>query len=107
MNDTASASAEYELLGFGNPFFVPGIIRAVNYFSKNHPDEFTSYSLLVEAVQYNNRSELLWENYVKECLKRGFDNYAGQGMVVLKELLNARDYTIMEANYSRWKQEFK
>jgi hypothetical protein len=107
MNDTVSASAEYELLGFGNPFFVPGIIRAVNYFSKNHPDEFTSYSLLVEAVQYNNRSELLWENYVKECLKRGFDNYAGQGMVVLKELLNARDYTIMEANYSRWKQEFK
>ena len=85
--DSVLAEENYEILSLYNPFFEEGVIAASRYFREHSTDPIKAYSILAEAVQLNNTSVKLWNAYIAEALRVGFDEYAASAYETLEELL--------------------
>lgn len=74
--DTLTAAKQYDVLGKYNPFFEEGVLAAARYFQTHGTDPLKAYTLLTNAVQVNRYSVRLYEAYLAEALRLGFDNFA-------------------------------
>lgn len=74
--DSATAEANYRIVGTWNPYFEEGIIAAARFFREKYPDSLDAYNILVEAIQVNHNSYRLLAAYAEEAERQGFDEYA-------------------------------
>jgi tetratricopeptide (TPR) repeat protein len=81
-----AASKNYEIVGFWNPFYEDGIIAAADFFRRQDAKSIKPYTILSEAIQLNNSSIRLMEEYVKEATRQGLDEYATSAGLRLQEL---------------------
>jgi hypothetical protein len=84
--DTLLAEKNYHVVGTYNPFFEEGIIAAALYYREHSSDPLKAYNTLAEAVQLNNTSVKLWNAYIDEALRVGFDEYAASAYEKVEEL---------------------
>ena len=85
--DSVLAEKNYEIVGTFNPFFEEGVIAASGYYREHSDDPLKAYNVLAEAVQLNNTSVKLWNAYIAEALRAGFDEYAASAYETVEELL--------------------
>lgn len=88
--DTTLAAKNYDILARYNPFFEEGIIAAAGYYRDHGDDNLKSYSILAEAVQLNDTSVKLWNAYIAEATRVGFDEYAASAYERLEDLRRRR-----------------
>lgn len=84
--DTAKARPLYTQLASYNPYFEEGIIAASVYFKKYDKNKLRAYSVLAEAIQVNTSSIRLLRAYIAEAQRVGFDDYAYQASLRLRDL---------------------
>jgi hypothetical protein len=85
-----AASKNYEIVGFWNPFYEDGIIAAADFFRRQDSKSIKPYTILSEAIQLNNSSIRLMEEYVKEATRQGLDEYATSAGLRLQELRSSQ-----------------
>lgn len=88
--DTVLAAKNYAILSRYNPFFEEGLIAAANYYRDHSEDNLKAYSILAEAVQLNDTSVKLWNAYIAEAMRVGFDEYAASAYGQLEEIRRRR-----------------
>lgn len=86
--DTLTARTNYTILASWNPYFEDAVIAAADYFRKHDRNKLRAYAILAEAIQVNNASIPLYEAYIKEASRLGFDEYAATATARLLELRN-------------------
>jgi len=86
--DTVAARTNYELLASWNPYLEDGVIAAADYFRKHDRNKLKAYAILAEAIQINNSSIPLYQAYIREATRLGFDDYAAGATDRLVELQN-------------------
>jgi hypothetical protein len=69
-----------------NPYFVEGTIASANFFRKQDDKSIRPYNILAEAVQVNDNSIKLWNAYISEAIRMGFDEYAVNAMQRVAEI---------------------
>jgi hypothetical protein len=84
--DTTRAKEGYRVLAAYNPYFVEGTIAAANFFRKQDDKSIRPYNILAEAVQVNDNSIKLWNAYISEAIRMGFDEYAVSAMQRVAEI---------------------
>lgn len=84
--DTTTAKTNYELLSTWNPYFEDAVIAASEFFRKHDRNKLRGYAILAEAIQINNSSIPLYEAYIREASRLGFDDYAAGASERLTEL---------------------
>ncbi|MGC3946252.1 MAG: hypothetical protein QM762_17335 [Chryseolinea sp.] len=84
--DTTVAKSYYSLLAAWNPYLEDGVIAAANYFRTHGHNKLRAYAILAEAIQINNSSIPLYEAYIREATRVGFDDYAAGASERLQEL---------------------
>jgi len=104
--DSARAGSEFENLGMGNPYFIPGVTAAVEYFHRNGDKSLKAYNILVEAIQYDQYSAVLWEYYILECVKEGFTNYIDSAMDALQKVTSEQEYERFMTTYQEWVKKY-
>lgn len=86
--DTVTAKKNYAILATWNPYHEQAIIAAANFYRKYDRNKLKAYAVLAEAIQINNASIPLYEAYVSEATRMGFDDYAASASERLEELRN-------------------
>ena len=84
--DTAVAKTHYNLLATWNPYFEDAVIAASDFFRKYDRNKLRAYAILADAIQVNTSSIPLYEAYVREATRVGFDDYAASAYERLTEL---------------------
>jgi hypothetical protein len=84
--EESAAAKNYDVVGFWNPFYEEGLIAAADFFRKRDPGSIKPYTILSEAIQLNNSSIRLMDEYVKEATRQGLDEYAASAASRLQEL---------------------
>ncbi|HEX7017074.1 MAG TPA: hypothetical protein VF191_16310 [Cyclobacteriaceae bacterium] len=84
--DSILASKNYRIVATYNPFFEEGIIAASQYYREHSTDRLKAYNTLAEAVQLNTTSVKLWNAYIAEAVRVGFDEYAASAYEKVEEL---------------------
>lgn len=84
--DTVAAKTYYSLLATWNPYFEDAVIASADYFRKHDRNKLRAYAILAEAIQVNNSSIPLYEAYIREATRVGFDEYAASASERLLEL---------------------
>jgi hypothetical protein len=82
------------------------VIGSVNYFRRTDNSGIKAYEILVEALQYNQNSAALWENYVLECVKQDFTNYADQGISRLNNMLSEKELSEFNVKLRKWQERY-
>lgn len=85
-NDTVLAAKNYGMIATYNPYFEEGIIAAARYYRSHSSSNLKAYSVLAEAVQINDNSVKLWNAYIDEAIRVGFDEYAQSAWERLQEI---------------------
>jgi hypothetical protein len=85
-NDTATAARNYFILSTYNPYFEEGIVAAADYYRDHSKDNLRAYNILAEAVQLNDNSLKLWNAYIREAIRVGFDEYAVSALQRVEEI---------------------
>ncbi len=83
--DTIAAKKNYEILGRYNPYFEEGVISAASFFRRNGKG-LKPYTILSEAIQINGNSMRLLKAYAAEAERMGFDEYAYNATLRIREL---------------------
>lgn len=86
--DTVAAKVNYTLLATWNPYLEDGVIAAAEYFRKHDRNKLKAYAILAEAIQINTSSIPLYQAYIREATRLGFDDYAAGAAERLTELQN-------------------
>lgn len=89
-SDTLKAEENYRILAHYNPYFEEGVIAAARYYRHHGNDRSRPYDILAEAVQVNNNSVKLWNAYIAEAMRSGFDEYAVSARERLEEIKQKR-----------------
>ena len=84
--DTTKAKQIYTQLATYNPYFEEGIIAASGFFRKYDKNRLRSYSILAEAIQVNSNSVKLLHTYIAEAERVGFEEYANDSRIRLREI---------------------
>jgi hypothetical protein len=74
------------VLGIWNPYFEDAVIAASEFYRKHDRNKLRGYAILAEAIQINNSSVPLYEAYIREASRLGFDDYASGAAERLGEL---------------------
>lgn len=61
-----------------NPFFTEGVVWAAQFYKNS--DDYTSYTILQEALNHNPDSRVLLEAYILEAISIGLDQYANTAL---------------------------
>jgi hypothetical protein len=85
--DSTLAKKNYEIVGTYNPFFEEGVIAASRYYRDHGTDRLKAYNILAEAVQLNTTSVKLWNAYIAEAVRMGFDEYAASAYEKVEDLM--------------------
>ena len=83
--DTVTAKKNYRILSTYNPYFEEAVIASANFFRK-HNGGFSAYNILAEAIQINANSIRLLKAYAVEAEQKGFDEYAYNARLRVREL---------------------
>jgi hypothetical protein len=86
--DSVAARTNYEVLSYWNPYLEDGVIAAADYFRKHDRNKLKAYAILAEAIQINTSSIPLYQAYIREATRLGFDDYAAGATERLVELQN-------------------
>ncbi len=86
--DTILADKNYRILAHYNPYFEEGIIAAAAFYRNQDSESLEAYNILAEAIQVNDNSIKLWNAYINEALRKGFDEYAVSALQKVEEIKN-------------------
>lgn len=86
--DTVRAEQNFKILSTYNPYFEEGIIATAAFYRNKDKTSLKPYNILAEAVQVNDNSIKLWNAYIGEALRMGFDEYAVSALQRVEELKN-------------------
>ncbi|MEJ1238691.1 hypothetical protein WBG78_11205 [Chryseolinea sp. T2] len=84
--DSVAAKTYYNLLAAWNPYLEDAVIAASDYFRKHDKNKLRAYAILADAIQINSTSIPLYEAYIREAIRVGFDDYASSATERLNEL---------------------
>ena len=88
----------YEAALHANPFDAKIVSAASNYFrqKKQVPK---AYRIVLDALKFNDRAALLWEEYTILSLQQGLTGQADEGEAQVKELASPADYQAFVTRY--------
>lgn len=84
--DSVVAKSNYEVLATWNPYLEDAVIASAEYFRKHDRNKLKAYAVLAEAIQINNASIPLYQAYIREAARLGFDDYVAGATERLNEL---------------------
>lgn len=90
--DTIRAETNFRILAHYNPYFEEGVIAAAAYYRNKDGDSMEPYNILAEAIQVNDASVKLWNAYIAEAMRKGFDDFALTGLQKLEEIKRSTRY---------------
>jgi len=85
--DTVKAAVVFRKVGGYNPYFDEGVLAAADFFRNHGTDPMLSYTILADAIQVNTTSPKLFQAYINEANRVGFDWYAASAMEQLQDLI--------------------
>jgi hypothetical protein len=75
-----------------DPFYVEGVIAAVDYFNNERKKDNYAYNLLVNALTVNAYSIVLNKYYVDYCINDGLIDFAKNRVAFMKEFMDPEDF---------------
>ncbi len=66
-----------------------------------------AYTMVFEALEFNDKSVLLWQKYVLLAVKNGVDDYAHKGLDKLETLMPDDEFSRFYASYEDAKKSFQ
>ncbi len=91
----------FESLGYRDPLFEPGVLKAAEFFDQQMNDEEKAYDILLKAADFNPYSVEINKAYALHCLKLGLQNYALETLEELKTLMPSRMYATFKREFDK------
>lgn len=96
---TAEAKTLYQKVEKVLPYHENALISAARFYRDQVKDDMHAYNILMTGITYNPFSGRLYEAYVLQSLRSGFESYAAAGMEQLQTLVSAEEYATFNRVY--------
>jgi hypothetical protein len=97
--DSVEAAQKLNALAGRNPFFTPGVLRAVSLLNSMEERSENAYSTLLAAIRINPFSDELNQAYALQCIRMGLKSYALATREELRQSMNSVGFAAFDEEF--------